>query len=275
MPLIKLWNADHTIKKVAQASSLEEVLAQAKEKGICNSANAKVFLRDWTELEEEIFSELLSELPLNERVFVVAEIIPVAPPGPFLSVKEEWPLLFVRPFFYGHADKLLGKNVKAIFQEKMLICAPQMMHLMELTPRKETMRVVVHVHDVENENDKAVQVALLPLLCAHFKDDEKCLFQVFEVSNFGQIRDNLLKAVKATVTAAVTANIKTWLESNSRLLRRTGTLKDANRPSKFTRLIDLTKLTEEPESLPLQVKEPKPALQGNLPSNQHGSVPSQ
>ncbi|KAH7950338.1 hypothetical protein HPB49_022660 [Dermacentor silvarum] len=68
MPLIKLWNADHTIKKVAQASSLEEV-----------------FLRDWTELEEEIFSELLSELPLNERVFVVAEIIPVAPPGPFLS----------------------------------------------------------------------------------------------------------------------------------------------------------------------------------------------
>lgn len=42
MPLVKLWNADHTIKKVAQASSLEEVLAQAKEKGICNAANAKV-----------------------------------------------------------------------------------------------------------------------------------------------------------------------------------------------------------------------------------------
>ncbi|XP_049514277.1 uncharacterized protein LOC125941313 [Dermacentor silvarum] len=62
----------------------------------------------------------------------------------------------------------------------MLICAPQMMHLMESTPRKETMRVVVHVHDEEKENDKAVQVALLPLLCAHFKDDEKCLFQVFE-----------------------------------------------------------------------------------------------
>lgn len=45
MPLIKLWNADHTIKKVAQASSLEEVLAQAKEKGICNSANAKVMYK--------------------------------------------------------------------------------------------------------------------------------------------------------------------------------------------------------------------------------------
>ncbi|XP_072145097.1 uncharacterized protein [Dermacentor andersoni] len=85
MPLVKLWNADRTIKKVAQASSLEEVLAQAKEKGICNAANAKVFLQDWTELEEETFAELLHELPLNDRVFIVAEVIPAASPDPFLS----------------------------------------------------------------------------------------------------------------------------------------------------------------------------------------------
>ncbi|XP_037572318.2 uncharacterized protein LOC119454467 [Dermacentor silvarum] len=117
----------------------------------------------------------MEDLYTEQRTFINTEPFPHT-----LTVKEEWPLLFVRPFFYGHADKLLGKNVKAIFQEKMLICAPQVMHLMELTPRKETMRVVVHVHDVENENHKAVQVALLPLLCAHFKDDEKCLFQVFE-----------------------------------------------------------------------------------------------
>ncbi|KAH7978853.1 hypothetical protein HPB49_007014 [Dermacentor silvarum] len=96
-----------------------------------------------------------------------------------------------------------------------------------------------------------------------------------QISNFGQIQDSLLKAVTATVTAAVTANIKTWLESNPRLLRRTGRLKDANRPSKFTRPFDLTELSEEPESLPLQVTEPGPALQGNLTSNQHGCVPSQ
>ncbi|KAH7942486.1 hypothetical protein HPB49_024592 [Dermacentor silvarum] len=86
---------------------------------------------------------------------------------------------------------------------------------------------------------------------------------------------DLLKAVTAMVRAAVTANIKTWLESNPRLLRRTGRLKDENGPSKFTRLIDLTELSEEPESLPLQVAEPGPALQGNLTSNQHGFVPSQ
>lgn len=96
-----------------------------------------------------------------------------------------------------------------------------------------------------------------------------------QISNFGQIQDSLLKAVTATVTAAVTTNIKTWLESNPRLLRRTGRLKDASRPSKFTRPIDLAELSEEPESLPLQVTEPGPALQGNLPSNQHGCAPSQ
>ncbi|XP_037555152.1 uncharacterized protein LOC119431755 [Dermacentor silvarum] len=72
-----------------------------------------------------------------------------------------------------------------------------------------------------------------------------------QLSNFGQIQDSLLKAVTATVTAAVTANIKTYLESNPRLPRRTGRLKDASRPSKFTRPIDLTELAEEPESLPL------------------------
>lgn len=96
-----------------------------------------------------------------------------------------------------------------------------------------------------------------------------------QISNFGQIQDSLLKAVTATVTAAVTTNIKTWLESNPRLLRRTGRLKDASRPSKFTRPIDLAELSEEPESLPLQVTEPGPALQGNLSSNQHGCAPSQ
>ncbi|XP_037572418.1 uncharacterized protein LOC119454599 [Dermacentor silvarum] len=98
-----------------------------------------------------------------------------------------------------------------------------------------------------------------------------------QISNFGQIQDSLLKAVTATVTVAVTANIKAWLEPKPRLLRRTGRLKDANRPSKFTRPIDITELSEEPESLPLQVTEPGPALQGNLPSNenQHGCVPSQ
>ncbi|KAL1469382.1 hypothetical protein MTO96_025106 [Rhipicephalus appendiculatus] len=80
MPLIKLWNADHSIKKVAHATTLQDVLTQAGQKGICSSENAKVFLKDWTDLEDETFEELLQELPLDERVFVVAEVIPPAPP---------------------------------------------------------------------------------------------------------------------------------------------------------------------------------------------------
>nr|XP_054921052.1 uncharacterized protein LOC129381867 [Dermacentor andersoni] len=66
------------------------------------------------------------------------------------------------------------------------------MHLMKLTPRNDTMHIVVHVQDHKNENEEAVQMAVLPLLCAHFKDDEKCLFQVFEegtslVGKLGQL----------------------------------------------------------------------------------------
>ncbi|XP_049524022.1 uncharacterized protein LOC125945773 [Dermacentor silvarum] len=79
MPLIKIWSGDEVVKKVAYATTLAEVLVQAKEKGVCSSPNAKVFLRDWTQLDEDIFKDLLEELPLEERVFIVTEVIPPIP----------------------------------------------------------------------------------------------------------------------------------------------------------------------------------------------------
>ncbi|KAL1478020.1 hypothetical protein MTO96_035291 [Rhipicephalus appendiculatus] len=41
MPFLKIWSADHKVKKTASATTLSEVLAEAKEKGVCDSANAK------------------------------------------------------------------------------------------------------------------------------------------------------------------------------------------------------------------------------------------
>ncbi|XP_070386471.1 uncharacterized protein [Dermacentor albipictus] len=76
MPLLKIWNGDCSVKKMAQASTLVEALAQAEEKGICKSENAKVFLKDWTLLEEDVFQDALKELPLDDRIFIVAEVIP-------------------------------------------------------------------------------------------------------------------------------------------------------------------------------------------------------
>ncbi|XP_075747075.1 uncharacterized protein LOC142817996 isoform X1 [Rhipicephalus microplus] len=377
MPLIKLWNADHSVKKVAHATTLQDVLTQARQKGICSAENAKVFLKDWTELDEETFEELLQELPLDETVFVVAEVIPPASslqsdptdlPEPLLvvnqepgaqrqllsldclpaalkkvleaplplpprerrelvrivgiqlteksgrprreqiriaasqvvaayplaledrgidgellgrgydaffqqlenrienttrgkrsaspsksantkirkwaygcanwqpvrlfepandsaekieylkregrkgardinvpqaleymrelyveqrnfinkdplphtsEVQNEWPLLFIKPVFYQHANELLGKNAKEIFQERMPACAPALFQMMEEAPTKHTMELVVRVRD-DGQREKAVQVAVLPFLCAHFKEDKNYLYQVFE-----------------------------------------------------------------------------------------------
>ncbi|XP_049516419.1 uncharacterized protein LOC125942293 isoform X2 [Dermacentor silvarum] len=93
MPLLKLWSSDHGTKKIASASTLADVLKQAAEKGVCSSENAKVFLRDWTEVEEETFTEVVSELPLDERIFIVAERAPqvqvdATPSGSSNSLEE-------------------------------------------------------------------------------------------------------------------------------------------------------------------------------------------
>lgn len=52
---------------------MSDVITIAKEKDICTSEKSKVFLQDWTELEDEAFGELLLELPFEQRVFIVAE----------------------------------------------------------------------------------------------------------------------------------------------------------------------------------------------------------
>nr|XP_054919068.1 uncharacterized protein LOC129380899 [Dermacentor andersoni] len=143
--------------------------------------------KNYKEINMTLATQYMQDTYIEQRTFINTD------PCPHTSkVKEEWPLLFITPCFYKHADQLLGKDVKATFRERMLECAPQLMHLMELTPRKDTMHMVVHVQDHKNENEEAVQVAVLPLLCAHFKDDEKCLFQVFEegtslVGELGQL----------------------------------------------------------------------------------------
>ncbi|XP_075743725.1 uncharacterized protein LOC142802627 [Rhipicephalus microplus] len=66
-----------------------------------------------------------------------------------------------------------------IFQERMAACAPALFQMMEEAPTKHTMELVVRVRD-EGQREKAVQVAVLPFLCAHFKEDKNYLYQVFE-----------------------------------------------------------------------------------------------
>ncbi|KAG0441643.1 hypothetical protein HPB47_015902, partial [Ixodes persulcatus] len=73
MPLVKIWSADLSVRKVGNVKTMSDVITIAKEKDICTSEKSKVFLQDWTELEDEAFGELLLELPFEQRVFIVAE----------------------------------------------------------------------------------------------------------------------------------------------------------------------------------------------------------
>lgn len=41
----------------------------------------QVFLQDWTEVEEETYQELVNELAVNERIFIVADVVPHAQPA--------------------------------------------------------------------------------------------------------------------------------------------------------------------------------------------------
>ncbi|XP_037505883.1 uncharacterized protein LOC119382245 [Rhipicephalus sanguineus] len=87
MPLLKIWSADHTIKKMITAETMADVIEKAEEYGICNSCSAKVFLVDWTELDETVFQEVVAQLPMDQRIFIVAEIVPPASP-PVQDVPE-------------------------------------------------------------------------------------------------------------------------------------------------------------------------------------------
>ncbi|XP_077512924.1 uncharacterized protein LOC144124134 [Amblyomma americanum] len=80
MPPLKLWSGYHTVKKIGNASTLSEVVKQAQEKGVCTSENAKVFLRDWTEVEEDFFQEVIEHLLLEERIFIVTDTAPTTEP---------------------------------------------------------------------------------------------------------------------------------------------------------------------------------------------------
>ncbi|XP_037513758.1 uncharacterized protein LOC119390254 [Rhipicephalus sanguineus] len=110
MPFVKIWSGDHSVKKTACVGTLLEVLVQAKEKGVCDSTQAK-----------------------------------------------------------------------AIFDEKVSAYAPPLVQYLESVPKKDIMYVLMIMQEeTKKGNTNAVKEAVLPLLCAHFKEDESHLFQVFE-----------------------------------------------------------------------------------------------
>ncbi|XP_040066785.1 uncharacterized protein LOC120840351 isoform X4 [Ixodes scapularis] len=81
MPVVKIWNRDFTIKKMGNVTTLHAIKTVALEKGICVSEKARVFLQDWTEVDDEIFTELLGELPVDQRIFIVCEDGPQVMPS--------------------------------------------------------------------------------------------------------------------------------------------------------------------------------------------------
>ncbi|XP_075724879.1 uncharacterized protein LOC119179373 isoform X2 [Rhipicephalus microplus] len=105
-----------------------------------------------------------------------------ADPAPGISVvKDQWPMLFHRPFFYRHGNELLAKNVKAIFDQKVSTYAPPLIQYLESVPKKEVMYTLMIMREAAKKgNMKSAEEAVPPLLCTYFKEDERHLFQVLE-----------------------------------------------------------------------------------------------
>lgn len=96
MPLLKIWSADHSIKEMITAETMDDVIQKAEENGICNSSNAKVLLLNWTELEEAVFQEVLAQLPIDQRIFLVVEVVPPAS-SPVQEISERNDILLREP----------------------------------------------------------------------------------------------------------------------------------------------------------------------------------
>ncbi|XP_077513498.1 uncharacterized protein LOC144124590 isoform X2 [Amblyomma americanum] len=173
MPPLKLWSGDHTVKKIGNASTLSEVVKQAQEKGVCTSENAKVFLRDWTEVEEDFFQEVIEHLLLEETIFIVTDTAPTT-----------------EPTLQGHSgtQNMSSSNpegetaaLQAISEEKTALCASALANFLRDSNKKEVLYYYVQMELEESRGNRgAKEAAFLPLLAALFKDDVGQLFRVFE-----------------------------------------------------------------------------------------------
>ncbi|KAH7985044.1 hypothetical protein HPB49_026631 [Dermacentor silvarum] len=72
----------------------------------------------------------------------------------------------------------------AVFEENMAACAPLLHKHLAPVLKKDTMYLIFQVEEQQKRgNAKASEEALMPLLCAYFKENERQLFQVFEACN--------------------------------------------------------------------------------------------
>ncbi|XP_077560785.1 uncharacterized protein LOC144175597 [Haemaphysalis longicornis] len=97
-----------------------------------------------------------------------------------VEIKEEWPLLLCRHFFYQHADQLLGKDVKETFQERLTKCAPALLEHLQTSAQRSIVQWMVEVEHAAKSNNRASEAALFPLLVAHFKEEHHDLFRILE-----------------------------------------------------------------------------------------------
>ncbi|XP_049273343.1 uncharacterized protein LOC125759106 [Rhipicephalus sanguineus] len=130
------------------------------------------------------------------------EFLNSVPPKHTAVAKEEWPMLFKRPFFYAHANRLLGKNVKDTFEENVRIIGPSLVRHLETVNKRDVIHILLGVEKQEKKgNNKASEAALLPLLAAFFKEDAGLLYRVIPEGT--TLSDVLLELPSTPVIVAI------------------------------------------------------------------------
>nr|XP_037286349.1 LOW QUALITY PROTEIN: uncharacterized protein LOC119179385 [Rhipicephalus microplus] len=128
------------------------------------------------EIDARRCSDYMEEMYPEQRSFINAD-----PPPSISAVKDQWPMLFHRPFFYNHGNKLLAKDVKAIFDQKVSTYAPPLVRYMETITRTDVIYILLAMEKgTKKGNANAEEEAMLPLLCSYFREDERHLYRVLE-----------------------------------------------------------------------------------------------
>uniref|UniRef100_A0A1E1XFL5 Uncharacterized protein n=1 Tax=Amblyomma aureolatum TaxID=187763 RepID=A0A1E1XFL5_9ACAR len=96
------------------------------------------------------------------------------------QVKEQWPLLLHRPFFYRHCENLLGKDVQATFRSNVSRYAPLLLKSLEEASSRDIMYLLAEAQYAGKKNEAACEAVLMPLLAAYFKDRPSALYHVLE-----------------------------------------------------------------------------------------------
>jgi hypothetical protein len=112
------------------------------------------------------------------------------PPKRISNIKEEWPYLFTPRCILNHFGVLVGVDIVSTMQEAVNKKGATIIRFMELSTKQAEIQAVVDTYRNRSQQDPkhdALTPAVIQVLQVYFREEEKSMFLLADVSIFGLV----------------------------------------------------------------------------------------